>query len=129
MSTRRAQPSSTATEAVFLGIAPSAVMNILRIWRTVAKGAAWRLQRKRHRGYDLIASSGLFDADYYLSRSEEIEAERTDPLKHYLEKGWRNGQNPNPYFDTLWYLETYPEVARSRSEPLLDYLQFGWRAG
>ena len=104
-------------------------MNILRIWRTVAKGAAWRLQRKRHRGYDLIARSGLFDADYYLRRSEDIEAERTDPLKHYLEQGWRNGRNPNPYFHTLWYLETYPEVARSRSEPLLDYLQFGWRAG
>lgn len=81
------------------------------------------------REYDLIAASRLFDADYYLSNNEDVAAEGVDPLKHFLDQGWREARDPNALFDTAWYLATYPDVARGGLNPLFHYLRFGGFTG
>jgi len=86
-------------------------------------------KRRMKREYQFILASGLFDADYYLSRNSDVAAHGLDPLKHYLEHGWREGRDPNAFFDSHWYLERYPDVAESGVNPLYHYLRFGGFAG
>jgi GT2 family glycosyltransferase len=81
------------------------------------------------RVYDLIADSGLFDAEYYLSRNSDVANQAIDPLEHYILWGWSEGRNPNPLFDTQWYLDTYPDVAQATVNPLFHYIRFGGFTG
>jgi GT2 family glycosyltransferase/glycosyltransferase involved in cell wall biosynthesis len=77
------------------------------------------------RDYEAIWQSGLFDGDYYVQHNADVGTLRDDPLKHYLDLGWREGRNPNRLFNTQWYLETYPDVAETGLNPLVHYLRFG----
>ena len=81
------------------------------------------------RVYDLIAGSGLFDSAYYRSQNSDVAGLGIDPLEHFLETGWREGRNPNPYFDSRWYVDTYPDVAEAGINPLFHYLRFGGLTG
>jgi Glycosyltransferase WbsX len=67
----------------------------------------------------------LFDADEYLLRYPDVAADRVDPLDHYLQTGWREGRDPNPFFETRWYLVTYLDVMSSGVNPLVHYVDFG----
>ncbi len=71
----------------------------------------------------------LIDPDFYLEQNPDVAEAGVDPLEHYMEWGWREGRDPNPYFDTSFYLEANPDVAASGENPLLHYLLFGWREG
>lgn len=84
---------------------------------------------KSERLYRLIQHSGLFDERYYLYHNADVNKAGIDPLKHYLEGGWREGRQPNEFFDTSWYLDQNPDVALSSVHPLLHYLQVGGRIG
>jgi GT2 family glycosyltransferase/glycosyltransferase involved in cell wall biosynthesis len=88
-----------------------------------------RGKSRMKREYDLIESSGLFDPEYYLTSNPDVAAEAADPLRHYLEHGWREARNPNPLFDTQWYLDASPDVLESGINPLLHYLRFGGFCG
>lgn len=79
--------------------------------------------------YRAVRRSGLFDPDYYLRQNLDVARRCVDPLKHYLDYGWLEGRNPNPYFNTGWYLKRYPDVLAARVNPFYHYLTYGWREG
>ena len=45
-----------------------------------------------------------------------------DAMEHYFLYGWREGNNPNPWFQTGWYLAQHPAAANSGRPPIEDYL-------
>lgn len=65
-----------------------------------------------------------FDADYYLS-SFDKDARPSDPLKHYLQKGWLEGRDPSPAFSVHHYLAMHPDVSRAGVEPFSHYVTQG----
>jgi lipopolysaccharide biosynthesis protein len=85
-----------------------------------------RLRRLAHT-YRLIASSPLFDADWYLANNPDVAAMRMDPVLHYLENGALEGRSPGPQFDAAAYLRRYPDVAEKGEIALLHYLRHGSR--
>ena len=52
-----------------------------------------------------IKKSGLFDEKYYLLHNPDVRVADTDPLRHYINFGWREGRNPSAQFDTKFYLK------------------------
>ena len=54
--------------------------------------------------YRIIKKSGLFDKDYYLETNEDVRLAGIDPIKHYIQYGWKEGRNPSRYFDVNSYI-------------------------
>jgi GT2 family glycosyltransferase len=75
--------------------------------------------------YELLAGSGLFDAEYYLQANPDLSILNTDPLIHYLERGCREGRDPSARFDTSHYLSQCQELQETPENPLLHYLTVG----
>jgi hypothetical protein len=73
----------------------------------------------------LLASSSFFDAEWYLARYPDVAASGVDPVRHYLEFGWREGRNPSPLFSTKGYLKANKDVAEQDINPLFHYLEYG----
>lgn len=71
----------------------------------------------------------LFDAAYYIAHNPDVAAAGTDPYRHYVAYGWREGRNPDALFDTRYYLGHNPDVAAAGIDPLAHYEQDGWREG
>ncbi len=71
----------------------------------------------------------VFDATYYAWEYPDLGLSGTDALQHFLELGWREGRNPNPYFDTAGYLLTNADVADERINPYYHYLRYGLYEG
>ena len=78
---------------------------------------------------DEVAASGLFDAEWYLSRYDDIRASDLSPSLHFHRHGWQEGRWPNRYFDPQWYLESYPDVRDAGMNPLVHYLRHGDEEG
>lgn len=76
-----------------------------------------------------LSIKGIFDPKWYLGQNPDVSAAKVNPLRHYLEYGWREGRRPIPLFNPLWYLDQNPDVAASGREPLQHYLDRGWREG
>jgi hypothetical protein len=73
----------------------------------------------------LFEECALFDRDWYLETYSDVAANRLDPMRHYLELGWREGRDPSPAFSSKLYLKDNPDVARQEVNPLLHYIRFG----
>jgi hypothetical protein len=112
------------------------------LWRayTKAAGAAARIsarasgrapstRKRRAEQIQSIASSGLFDRDWYLATYPDVAAASADPLVHFCELGWREGRDPGPGFATSAYLKGNPDVARTGINPLFHYIEFGRSEG
>ena len=96
------------------------------------EGRAFRDERRQveHRKEcEQIASSDLFDPEWYLERYLDVRAAGIDPALHYLERGASEGRNPSERFDTCWYLAHNPDVAAADANPLLHYLRHGASEG
>ena len=76
-----------------------------------------------------VPAALLFDAPWYLGQYPDVAASGVDPLRHYLEWGFREGRNPNPVFDTNWYLARNKDAAEGELNPLQHYLDCGAREG
>lgn len=74
---------------------------------------------------ELIASSPLFNQDWYYKQYPDVAAAKMDATVHYLRFGAAEGRNPGPDFDGNWYLEANPDVAAAGLNPLLHYLEYG----
>jgi hypothetical protein len=83
---------------------------------------------KKPPDYDVILDSGLFDETYYLAKNPDVAAAGADPLRHFIEYGWREHRDPSAAFDTSYYLQ-HPEVASSQLNPLVHFLTLGKEAG
>lgn len=77
------------------------------------------------RDVSAIASSWLFDIDWYLERYPDVRRRRVNPLLHYCRHGWREGRSPSPFFDGPAYLRKHPDVAKAKINPLAHFLRFG----
>jgi hypothetical protein len=76
-----------------------------------------------------LATSGLFDAKWYLREYPDVATSGRPPAEHYVEEGCLRGYRPNPFFDTRWYLERYEDVRRAGINPALHYLLHGAAEG
>ncbi len=76
-----------------------------------------------------IKKSGLFDEKYYLLHNPDVRVADTNPLRHYINIGWREGRNPSAQFDTKFYLKNNPDVELSGKNPLLHYIKYGQKEG
>jgi glycosyltransferase involved in cell wall biosynthesis len=74
---------------------------------------------------ETIARSGLFDEVFYLSSYPDLTISPGSAIKHYCEKGWREGRSPSRDFDTQYYLSRYPDVAEGSINPLLHFIEHG----
>lgn len=79
----------------------------------------------RDRRISRVASSGFFDADWYVRKYPDIEARKLDPLQHFVDFGSAEGRSPGPQFDADWYLKRYVDVREAGVEPLFHYLEYG----
>lgn len=79
--------------------------------------------------YELLAKSGLFDAEYYVGANPDIAALNIDPLIHYLERGATELRNPSRAFDARYYAQICLERGERVDNPLLHYLNHGAAQG
>ncbi|WP_116473339.1 hypothetical protein [Zobellella maritima] len=86
-------------------------------------------QRKLKKQLRMLASSELFNADWYLSTYPDVAESGMDPGEHYLKFGADEGRNPGPHFDTQGYLRLNPNAAETELNPLVHYLKFGQEEG
>ncbi|MCC6720480.1 MAG: hypothetical protein IT555_21615 [Acetobacteraceae bacterium] len=52
-----------------------------------------------------------------------------DPVRHFAERGWQAGLNPNTWFDTKFYLDFYPDIAEAGMNPLFHFIYYGRAEG
>ncbi|MDP5238451.1 glycoside hydrolase family 99-like domain-containing protein [Uliginosibacterium sp. 31-16] len=72
-----------------------------------------------------IAQSGMFDVAYYLAMYPDIQPSPADPIRHYCERGWREGRNPSDDFDTRGYLDAYRDIKNAALNPFWHYVVAG----
>lgn len=75
-----------------------------------------------------LASSGWFDAQWYLVQYPDVAADphyRVHPLEHYFHCGGFEGRKPCAGFDSAFYLAHYPDVAEQGINPLLHFVMHG----
>lgn len=78
---------------------------------------------------DLAAIAPFVDTAWYNGRYRDIAAVGMDPVRHYVEAGWREGRWPRADFDPGWYLRAYPDIAAAGIEPLMHYVTAGHAEG
>ena len=79
--------------------------------------------------YKLIAKSKYFDKRWYLKMYPDVKKAGVDPVKHYLQFGWKEGRNPSKEFSTNDYLNLNDDVKRAKINPLLHYEKYGKKEG
>ncbi len=79
--------------------------------------------------YKTLKKSKLFDHNYYYSNYSDVAEQKLDPVKHYIEYGFKEGRNPSEYFDTNFYLTTYEDVKNVGINPLYHYIVYGQYEG
>lgn len=89
---------------------------------------------KQEASYDeiaihLIRTSGVFDADLYLSLNSDLQGSGIDAASHYFFHGWKEGRTASHLFDSQWYLKQNLDVAQSGMNPLVHYLHYGENEG
>lgn len=67
------------------------------------------------------------DQAWYLATNPDVAAAGLDPVRHYLNHGWRENRDPRPDFSTSGYLAIHDEVARARHNPFIHHLRRGGR--
>ena len=77
------------------------------------------------RDYNLLKKSDLFNSEYYLANNEDVKKAKVDPIKHYLQFGWKEGRNPSLEFNGNEYLNRRPDVRVAGICPLVHYIKFG----
>lgn len=70
-----------------------------------------------------------FDAAYYIDAYGDVLGSGIDALSHYVERGWRDGRNPNAEFSTSFYLREHADVRDAGIDPFYHYVTEGRREG
>lgn len=76
---------------------------------------------------DLMAA--LIDRDWYTAVNPDIATMDVDPVDHFLDIGWRERRQPNPWFHTAWYLAKNPSVLERNMNPLEHFVVEGAAEG
>jgi hypothetical protein len=93
------------------------------------KSSGYLGRKRRRRRMAKLEQSGLFDRAWYLETYPDVRDSGVDPLRHYLESGWKEGRDPGPDFCTTAYLKTNSDVAAIGVNPLLHYVEHGRAEG
>ena len=72
---------------------------------------------------DEIRSSGLFDAQWYVTQYPDVKVLNMDPVEHYLIYGAALGRNPSPSFDAAKYVAAHEDLLDRGVNPLLHHLR------
>lgn len=72
---------------------------------------------------------GGFNEAFYLWKYPDVASQGIDPLKHYLEHGWREGRDPCESFSTDGYLAHNPDVRAAGVNPLVHFWETGLAEG
>ncbi len=86
-------------------------------------------RRRLRDDIDLVRNSGLFDAEYYRARYQDLQDFPDDLLEHYVRHGGAEGRAPSAAFDGRQYLQQYPDIAHAGINPLVHFLKSGWQEG
>ena len=108
-------------------------LDISKSWKIISPlRKIMRIIRKSFKGvkmfkneYEILKKSNLFDEKYYLVTYPDVQKANIDPIKHYIEYGWKEKRNPSAGFDTNFYLETYSDVRNAEINPLAHYIKYG----
>jgi len=65
-----------------------------------------------------------FDVDFYLQQFENSSLPE-DPIRHYVESGWKDGLDPHPDFSTQHYLSMNADVRERGVNPYCHYVVAG----
>ena len=71
---------------------------------------------------ELIRSSPLFDAAWYLRNNQDVVSSGDEPGLHFLRHATRPTRAPGPDFDTARYVDAHPEVLEEHINPLVHFL-------
>ncbi len=77
--------------------------------------------------YGVVATA--LDGAFYRTTYPDVVDAQSDPVRHYVASGWREGRDPAPWFSTEAYLRANPDVAQAGWNPLCHYLLCGRREG
>ncbi len=75
--------------------------------------------------YRVLAAA--FDASFYRLAYPDVAQQGGEPLRHYIDSGWRELRDPAPWFSAKAYMEAHPDLAGR--DPFRHYLEQGWREG
>ena len=78
---------------------------------------------------ELIRSSPLFDAAWYLRHHLDVVRSGQEPALHFLRNPIRPLRQPGPDFDTAQYYDDHPELLDSGVNPLVHFLSSPESAG
>ncbi|SER10881.1 Glycosyl transferase family 2 [Thalassovita gelatinovora] len=76
----------------------------------------------------LLATSGLFDPEWYCATYPDVGLTGIDPLRHFVTYGRALGRAPGPGFDPVFYAAHAPDLAADQ-DPLCHYLRHGRAEG
>jgi hypothetical protein len=71
---------------------------------------------------ELIRSSSLFDAGWYLRHHLDVVRSGQEPALHFLRNPMQPMRQPGPDFDTAQYYDDHPELLDSDTNPLVHFL-------
>lgn len=71
------------------------------------------------RQIEIVRTSPLFDAKWYLEQNPDVREKGIDAAKHYVKFGWKEGRNPSPNFDGNEYLRQHPEAISEDINPIV----------
>lgn len=71
--------------------------------------------------YEIIKKSKYFDVQYYLENNPDVKNANVNPIKHYLEIGWKENRECTPIFDGNEYLRRHIDIYKKGINPLLHY--------
>lgn len=77
--------------------------------------------------YEIIKLSKLFDETWY--KTQYLENNDDDSIKHFIDIGCEKNYNPSPNFDTSWYLEKNKDVKKNGINPFVHYIEYGRKEG
>lgn len=77
--------------------------------------------------HDLVAQH--FDTDFYLTAYPDVAAAGVDPVRHYIDNGWREGRDPSLSFSTRYYVENNPDVVAAGVNPFYHFVAAGRAEG
>lgn len=77
---------------------------------------------------EIIAHSGLFDSQFYLSTYLDVAAAQLDPLQHFIAYGNLEGRAPNRWFSPAYYNSQLASIDRE-GNALVHYIKVGEIAG
>jgi hypothetical protein len=72
---------------------------------------------------DIVASSQVFDVDWYVSTYPDVAASGVDPAFHFVRHGAGEGRHPGPDFDTKAYVANHAEVVALGLNPVVHFVR------